>query len=79
MQQKVIQIGNSSGITLPRSIRQNAGLKPGDKVEVNTKGSDIIISPVKKVKVAGVNAKFVKMVDEFINEHEDVLRELANR
>lgn len=79
MQQKIIQIGNSSGITLPQAIKQQVGLKPGDKVEVKAKGSDIVISPVRKIKTGGVDAKFMKMVDEFINEHEDVLHELANR
>ncbi len=79
MLQKVIQIGNSSGITLPQSIRQEVGLMPGDNIEIRRKGSQIIISPVKKVKTGGVDAKFMKMVDEFINEHEDVLHELSKR
>lgn len=79
MQQKIIQIGNSSGIILPQSIRQHAGLRLGDRVKIDSKGQDIIISSIKKKKVGGVNPKFMKMVDEFINDHEDVLRELAKK
>lgn len=79
MQQKVIQIGNSSGIILPQLIRQQIGIKPGDNVEVNTKGRDIIISASRKKKTGGVNLKFAKMLDEFIIEHDDVLQELAKR
>lgn len=79
MQQTVIQIGNSAGIILPQDLRQETGIKTGDKIMVKRKGSDIILSKVNKNLALGVNAKFAKMVDEFITEHEDALRELAKR
>lgn len=79
MQQKIIQIGNSSGIILPQFIREHIGIKPGDRVEVNAKGNDIVISALKKKKTGGVNIKFMKMLDEFVTEHDDVLRELAKK
>lgn len=79
MVQKLIPIGNSVGIIIPQIFRQEAGLKPGDEVEVKLKGSDVVLSKSKKKLTGGVNAKFVKMVEEFIDEHEDVLKELARR
>jgi len=79
MQQKIIQIGNSAGIVLPKSIREETGLKPGSKVTIEKKGKDIIVSPQAKKLAGGVDAKFMKSVDEFIEEHEDVLKELAKR
>ena len=79
MQQKVIQIGNSAGIVIPQSIRKEVGLKPGSKVTIEKKGDDIVISPQAKKLAGGVDAKFMKSVDEFMEEHEDVLKELAKR
>lgn len=79
MMQKLIQIGNSVGIIIPQVFRNEAGLKPGDEVEVKLKGSDVVLSKSKKKLTGGVNAKFMKMVDKFIEDHKDVLQELAHR
>lgn len=76
MQQSVIQIGNSIGVVIPKAL--NNGLKAGDKVLVEGIKDKITVTPVKKA-IGGVDAKFMKMADEFITEHEDVLRELAAR
>lgn len=77
MNQTVIQIGNSIGVVIPQRLQTD--LKAGDKVVVDKKDDTILISPVKKINTGGVDAKFMKMADEFISEHEDVLRALANR
>lgn len=79
MMQKLIQIGNSVGVIIPQVFRSEAGLRPGDEVEVKLKGNDVVLSKSKKELAGGVNAKFMKIVDEFITEHEDVLKELAKR
>lgn len=79
MMQKLIQIGNSVGVIIPQVFRSEAGLRPGDEVEVKLKGNDVVLSKSKKELAGGVNAKFIKIVDEFITEHEDVLKELAKR
>ena len=82
MQQKVIQIGNSIGAVIHQLLNQDTVVQPGDVLEVERKGDQFILSPVKRKKknlARGVNAKFMKMVDEFINEHEDVLKALAHR
>ncbi|HVF69209.1 MAG TPA: AbrB/MazE/SpoVT family DNA-binding domain-containing protein [Xanthomonadales bacterium] len=78
MQQKVIKVGNSAGFILPQSIRQQTGLNPGDKVNIEASNKNVVISPV-KTPSHGVDVKFMKIVDEFINDHDDVLRELAER
>ena len=77
IQQTVIQIGNSLGVVLPKPIR--GMLKAGDKVVVTGKPDKISIAPLKIKQAGGVDAKFMQMVDEFITEHEDVLKALANR
>lgn len=77
MAQTVIQIGNSIGVVIPQHLQTD--LKAGDKVVVDKKDHGIIITPIKKVDTGGVDAKFMRIVDEFISEHEDVLRTLANK
>ena len=71
MIQQAIQIGNSIGVIIPKNILEEKNIKVGDKIQVDVK-------PVKK-NVGGVDAKFMKMADEFIEEHKDVLQALANR
>ena len=77
MQQTVIQVGNSIGVIIPQRIQSD--LKVGDKVMLDKKQDTIVISPVKTQHAGGVDAKFMKMVDDFITEHEDVLKALSTR
>lgn len=79
MTQHLIQIGNSVGIIIPQVLREEAGLKPGDKVEVKMKGKSLVLSKQKKKVTGDVDEKFMKMLDEFTKTHEDVLEELATR
>lgn len=71
MVQQAIQIGNSVGVIIPKNVLEEKGIKVGDKLQVDVK-------PIEK-SVGGVDVKFMKMVDEFIQEHKDVLEKLANR
>ena len=78
MEQTVINIGNSAGIIIPQKILNTSGIKLGDKVLVEEKDKKISIAPIKDF-TGGVDAKFMKMVDEFIEEHKDVLQALSER
>lgn len=78
MVQTVINIGNSAGIIIPQKILNTSGIKLGDKVLVEEKGKKISITQTPK-KTGGVDIKFMKMLDEFIEEHKDVLQALSER
>lgn len=78
MEQTIINIGNSNGVIIPQKILKSAGIKSGDKVIVEEKDKSISIKPVTDI-ADGVDPKFMKMVDEFIEEHKDVLTLLSNR
>ncbi len=78
MLQKVIQIGNSLGIIIPQALQKNSPLKKGDVIDIEKNDGKYIVTLKKKI-TGGVDAKFMKMVDEFMDEHVDVLKELANR
>ena len=71
MIQQTIQIGNSVGIIIPKNILEEKRIKVGDKIQVEVKS-------IKK-SIDGVDAQFMKMADEFIEEHKDVLQALAKR
>lgn len=71
MVQQLISIGNSIGVIIPKNVLKEKNMKAGDKVELD-------IKPI-RTKAAGVDARFMKMVDEFIEDHKDVLQKLANR
>ena len=71
MMQQLISVGNSVGVIIPKNVLKEKNIKVGDKVELE-------IKPIKPV-INGVDARFMKMADEFIEEHKDVLQALANR
>ena len=79
MLQKVIQIGNSIGLILPQPVRQDLAIKAGDIIQIEKRGKDYVLASSKKKIAGGVDVKFMKMVDEFIEEHHDVLEELARK
>jgi antitoxin MazE len=41
---KLVKIGNSRGVRLPKAVIEQAGLE--DKVEISVRGNQIILSPV---------------------------------
>lgn len=78
MTQTIINIGNSQGIIIPKELLKSIGIKSGDKVNIEEKNKKISITPVKDVS-GGVDTDFMKMVDEFMEEHKDVLQALSTR
>lgn len=71
MIQQLISIGNSIGIIIPKNVLKEKNIKLGDKVELD-------IKPIKPT-AKGVDIRFMKMVDDFIEDHKDVLQKLAKR
>lgn len=78
MEQTVITIGNSAGIIIPQKILKSVGISSGDRVLVQEKAGKITLAPTKK-EIGGVDPKFMKMVDDFIESHKDVLAALSKR
>ena len=80
MAQTIINIGNSQGVIIPKELLNDNGIKTGDKVTVIGGGNKgIHIYPAKDTEIKSVDARYMKMVDEFIEDHKDVLEALANR
>lgn len=67
MAQKVIKIGTSAGVTIPKKQLEELGLKIGDEVEVKIK--------LKADKLQS----FSKELDGFMDKYQEDLKNLANR
>jgi AbrB family looped-hinge helix DNA binding protein len=46
-----IKIGNRGQITIPRLIRRQIGLKPGDSIALIPQGDQVVLRPVKQTLV----------------------------
>lgn len=84
MLQKVIKVGNSAAVTIPKIILQETGLEIGDSVEVAGIKKPIKVEIIpRKTKVlrrgSGITKSFTRSVDEFIKTYRPVLEELAKR
>ncbi len=67
MAQKVIKIGTSAGVTIPKKQLDELGIKIGDEVEVKI-----------KPKAAKLQ-DFSKELDGFMDKYQKDLKNLANR
>lgn len=76
---KVFKNGNSLAVTVPKAYAHQLSIRDGSQVEWKKTSQGLVLIHQKKVKIAGVDQKFAKMVDEFMDEHDDVLHELSNR
>lgn len=84
MLQKVIKVGNSAAVTIPKEVLEKAGLTVGDKIEVKTTRKPVkveIVPQKRKIlrKTSGITKSFTRSVDEFIRAYRPVLEELARR
>ena len=79
MPQKVIKIGKSTGITIPKEILEELNLKAGDQVvvEVDKKQGGAFIRTTKKKMT--VDRELLDWTDRFIEEYRPALEALAKK
>ncbi len=77
--QKLYKNGNSLVVTIPKEVLKELNIRDGSLVEIHKHSEGVLISPAKKSGSKGVDVKFMQMVEEFLDEHEDVLKELSKR
>jgi putative addiction module antidote len=81
-QAKLFKCGHSVVVAIPKELLRKYNLRDGSKVNLEAKDDKMIIEPVKPINkkiLAKVDKKFEKAVEKFMDEHEDVLKELAKR
>jgi putative addiction module antidote len=82
MTQKIIQIGNSTGIIIPKALLDVLGLHPGTEVNVESdlQSNSLIIQDAKKAKNASaISPHFLKVLEKINVEYDGALRELAQK
>ena len=77
--QKLYRNGNSIAVTIPRQYLEELNLKEGSEVVVEKRDKELRISSKTNALATGVDVKFMKTLDEFVMDHEDVLRKLATK
>lgn len=80
MTQKIIKIGSSLGITIPKNIAKKLGLRAGDGVELKTdeRSRSLSYSPTENSQ-SDDRDKISKLTLNFINKYRKDLEELADK
>lgn len=71
MIQKIIKVGNSLAVTIPKTIVKEQKLKQGESVELD-------IQKTKKARVK-ITPEFINWVDKYIESNRPALEELAKK
>ncbi|MHC8509901.1 MAG: AbrB/MazE/SpoVT family DNA-binding domain-containing protein [Rhodospirillales bacterium] len=69
---KLTAVGNSTGLILPREMLADMGVSKGDKVSLSKTRDGYTMTPYNETFT-----KQMEVVEGVMNEHRDVLRELA--
>lgn len=79
MQQKIVRIGNSIGVIIPKDIAKKSGIKAGSKVYVDKdpNGSSIIINKDATALSSSITPDFLKIVNNVHKKYGPALRRLA--
>ena len=82
MLQKIIKVGNSAGIIIPKDLRKKLGMKPGSKVivEEGPRKSTLIVR--KKGVGAGASSitpEFIDIIERINKRYSRAFRELAEK
>jgi antitoxin component of MazEF toxin-antitoxin module len=80
MEQKVIQIGSSAGVTISKETLRELGVKIGDTVETEVNAETFVIKArsIPQVKLAGV-AETVTRATAYIEKYRKDFEALANK
>lgn len=81
MIQKIINVGNSTAIIIPREFLNESGLKIGDEmiIEMNTKRQLLLIKPKSYLPKVSLTPEFFEWLDNFTKEYQPILKKLASR
>lgn len=82
MDQKVIQIGNSTGVIIPKTLLDETGLKPGSQVTIEKDpqdGSLVIREKGKARKKITITPEFLDIIDRVNKQYGSALKELAQK
>jgi len=76
MKRKIIKIGDSAGVTIPKSIIEKLGLEIGEEVEVRDEGDQVVLE---KLQGNAVDKELLDWTNKFIGTHREALEALADK
>ena len=76
MANKIIKVGSSAAVTIPKKVLKSLGIDIGDKVYVNVDGKNkrVIIEPLANFKI---KEEIAEQIEEFIKKYKKDLEKLA--
>ena len=76
MTQKVLKVGTSAAVTIPKKSLQELGLKTGDRVtvEIDKKNKAVVVKRAIKV-----DQELIDWTDKFIHKYRQALETLAQK
>jgi len=81
MIQKVLKVGTSAAVTIPKKSLEEMGIKIGDNVSVSTdtKQKTVTIRKTVTKQESDLDDKVTKLTLNFIERYEDDLKALADK
>ncbi len=77
MARKVIKIGTSAGVTIPKEVLKEMDIKPGDEVVVEVDKENNKISYMKKESSGKRGDRVAELTLDFIDRYREDLKRLA--
>ncbi|KKS97527.1 MAG: hypothetical protein UV73_C0008G0047 [Candidatus Gottesmanbacteria bacterium GW2011_GWA2_43_14] len=79
MIQKIIRVGNSAALTLPKEFLEEAGLKIGDEmmVETNHRAKAVYAKPSADSSKMNLTPEFYNWLDRIGQKYEKTIKKLA--
>lgn len=79
MTQKLLKVGSSAAVTIPKKSLKELGLKIGDFVQVDVDRNKKVVSIKAVAKLSGEDEKIARLTLNFINRYRRDLEELADK
>jgi antitoxin component of MazEF toxin-antitoxin module len=79
MDQKIIQIGSSAGVTMSPDTLEELGVQVGDIVETDKNNGVFSVKPKQKKTSKHIDPKVLVWTDDFIAKNRELLERLKNK
>jgi len=76
MMQKLLKVGSSAAVTIPKKSLKELGLEIGDSVslDIDVKAKQVVIKPALQV-----DTELIEWTDAFIKQYRTALKQLAKK